>query len=97
MAACAVSEMIVDAILEDDADKGEPVEGSGADNIDARRLVKGDLHGEGVIALHLFGREARRLGGDFQDDRGGIWIRLDVELSKGEEGAAGEQEQAECH
>ena len=78
----AVGKVIVHAVLEDDADKGQAIERSGADDVDAGRRVESDLDGNRVVTLHLLGGQARRLRGDFQDDRRRVRIRLDVELLK---------------
>src|SRR5258708_12230824 len=56
-------EVIINAVIEGDADKREPVERRGADDVDAGRRRKTYLHRNGVIALHLFVRLACTLSG----------------------------------
>jgi hypothetical protein len=89
------SEIIVDAIIEGDTDKREPVKRRGTNDIDAGRRRKTHLHRDGVIALHLFGRLAGGLCGDFQNDGRRVWIGLDIQLEKGCDSRADEYEQSQ--
>ncbi len=91
----AIGEIVIDAILENDADEGEAVEGGRANDLDAGRGIKADLDGTRVVTLHFLRGQARRLGGDFQDDRRRIRIGLDVETLKGAKTGAGKEQQAE--
>ncbi len=84
-------EIIIDAVLKHDAHEGQPIERGRADDVDARRGGKPDFDRDGEIALHLLGRLAGRLGGDFQDHRRRIWIGFDIEPGKCEQ--AGDDEQ----
>ena len=90
----AISEEIIHAVLEADADKRQAVERSGADDLNAGSGVEADLHGARVITLHLLGGQARRLRGDFQDHRGRVRIGLDVEQLESDEPGAGKQQQS---
>ena len=65
----AVGEVVIHPIFEGHAHKRQAVERSGPDDIDAGRRVEPDLHRARVVTLHLLGRQARGLGGDFEDDR----------------------------
>ena len=89
----AVGEVIVHSVFEGDANKRQPIERSRADDVNARRGVESDLHGPRVVTFHLLGREARRLGGNFQDDGRWIRIRLNVELLESNQPGAGKQQQ----
>jgi hypothetical protein len=73
-----VGEVIVDAVFEGHAHKGQTVKGSRSDIVNAWSDVESDLHRYGVVTLHFFGREPGRLRGDFQNDGGGIGISLDI-------------------
>ena len=77
-------EIIVDAVVERHADKGQPVEGGRADIVYARRGGNADLDWNGVEALHLLRRQASRLGRDLDDDRRRIGVCLDIELRERE-------------
>ena len=92
-----VGEVVVHPVFEDDANKGQSIERGRADDVDAGRRVETNLHGARVVTFHLLGREARRLRGDFQDDRRGIRIRLDIEHLEGNEPGAGKQQQTQHH
>ena len=74
------SEIIIDAVLKHDANEGEAVERSRANDIHTWRCGETDLEGDGVVALHLFRGLTGGLSGDLEDHRGGIRIRLDIEL-----------------
>ena len=76
------SEVVVDAIIERDANEREPVERGRADDVDAWRRGKANLDRDGVVALHLLGRQAGSLGGDFKDDGSRIWDRPRCSASK---------------
>jgi len=88
-------EVVVDAVVERDADEGKPVERGRADDVDAWRGRQADFHRDGVVALHLLGRLAGRLRGDLQDHRGGIWIGLDIQLEERRDAGADEHQQAQ--
>ena len=81
-------EVVIDAVIESHADEGEAVERCRADVLDAGRRRKSDLHRDGVVTLHLFGREAGRLRGDFQNHRRRVRVGLDVEPEEGDDAAA---------
>src|ERR1700736_5449813 len=91
----AVGKVKVNAILENDTDKRQPVEGSRTDDIDAGFCIESNLDRARVVALHLFGRQARRLGGNFENYRGWVWIRLDVEYLESSEPGYDKRQQAE--
>ena len=92
-----VGEVIVHPIFEADAHKGQSIERSRADDVNAGRGVEPNLHGARVVTFHLLGREARRLRGNFQDDGRGVRIRLDVEHLESNEPGAGKQQQTQHH
>ena len=92
-----VGEVIVHPIFEGDANKGQTIKRSGADDVDAGRGVESNLRGTRVVTFHLLGGEARRLRGNFQDDRSWIRIRFDVELLKSNEPGADKQQQTHHH
>ena len=92
-----VGEVIVHPIFEADPHKGQSIERSRADDINAGRGVEPDLHGDGVVTLHLLGGEARRLRGDFQDHGRGVGIRLDIEHLESNKPGEGKQHQAQHH
>ncbi len=87
--------IVVDAVFEDDADERQPIERRRADDVDAGRGRKPDLHRDGVVALHLLGGLACGLGGDFQDHRRRVRIGLDVQLGERHEAGADEHQQAQ--
>jgi hypothetical protein len=91
-----IGEEIVDAPLERDADERQPIERGGADIGDPGSGIEADFHRDRVIALHLLGREAGGLGGDFQDHGRRIGVGLDIELGEGD-GAAGDEDQQAQH
>ena len=88
-------EIIVDVVLEHDADERQAVERGRADDVDARRRGEPDLDRDGEVALHLLGRLAGRLRGDLQDHRRRIRIGFDVEPGKGEHAGDDEHQQAQ--
>ena len=88
-------EIIVDAVIENDAHERQAIERGRADDVDARRRSKTDLDRNRVIALHLLGGLTGSLRGDFQDDRRRIGIGLDVQLGKGEQAGDHEHQQAQ--
>ncbi len=88
-------EIIIDIILEHDADERQPVERGRANDVDAGRGGEPDLDRDGEIALHFLGRLAGRLGGNLQDHRRRIWIGLDVQAGKREQAGDDEEKQAE--
>ena len=73
-------EIVIDAVLEGDADEGQAVKRGRADIVDAGRRREAHFHRDGVKALHLFGGKPCRLRGDLKDHRRGVGIGLDVEL-----------------
>src|ERR1700719_1825063 len=91
----AVGKVKVNAILEHDADKRQSVEGSRADDLDAGCRIESNLDRAGVIALHLFGRQAGRLSGNFENHRGWVWIRLDVERLESSKPSYDKRQQSE--
>src|SRR5580704_8956912 len=72
------SKIIVDAILERDPDERKAVERCRADDVNTWSWGKANLNRNSVVALHLLGRLARGLRGDFENHRGRIGIGLDV-------------------
>ena len=88
----AVGEVILNAILEDHADKGQTIERSRADDIDSGRGVESNFHWTGVITFHLLGGETRCLRRNLQDYGRRIGIRLDVELLESNEPGSGKQQ-----
>jgi len=69
------------------------VRASGRTTPHAARIVgktRDDLL-QGILALGI----RRGLGGDFEDDGGGVGIGLDIELGEGDEAAADEDDQAQ--
>src|SRR4029077_2012148 len=92
-----IGKEIIDAVVESDTNKRQSVKRGRAYIAYARRDVEAYFHGNGVVPLHLLGRESRGLRGDINDDRRGIWISLDVEARKGDKSAGDENEKAEQH
>src|ERR1700730_2979728 len=80
-------EIVVHAVPEGHADKGQAVKRRRTDVDNARSRIEPDLHRDRVIFLHLFGGKTRGLRGDLQDHRRRIRIGLDVQ--PGERGKAG--------
>src|SRR5712675_329486 len=72
-------EVIVDAVIEGDADKGEAVERGRADVFDPGRHRKPDFNRDRVVAFHLLGGQAGRLRGDLQDHRRRVRVGFDIE------------------
>ena len=75
----SVGEVVIDAVFECDADKGQAIERCRADGIDSRRGGKTDFQRDRVVALHLLGRLTGGLGGNLQDHGRRIRVGLDVE------------------
>ena len=75
-------EIVIDVVLEYDADERQPEERGRANDVDAGRRREPHLDRDRVIALHLLGGEAAGLRGDLQHDRRRIGIGLDVEPGK---------------
>ena len=88
-------EVIIDAVVEGHPHKRQTVERRRTDDVDARRRGKPDFDRDGVVALHLLGRQTRRLRGDFQDHRRRIGIGFDVQPGEGKQAGADEQQKAE--
>jgi len=88
-------EVIVDAVIERHADERQTVERGRADDVDAGSGGEPDLDRNGVVALHLLGREAGRLRGDFQNHWRRIRIGLDIEPGKREQTGAEEHQEAQ--
>src|SRR6185437_6500257 len=88
-------EIVIDVVLEHDADKGQAIERGRANDIDAGRRGKADLDRNGEVALHLLRRKAWRLRRDFQNHRRWIGVGLDVEPRKSERARANKQQQAQ--
>ncbi len=89
------SEVIVDAVIERHPNEREAVERRRTNDIDSGRRGKTNFERDGVVALHLLGRQAGRLRRDFQDHRSRIRIGLDVQLRKREQPGAQEDQEAE--
>ena len=92
-----IGEIVVDPIFEADAHKGQSIERSRADDVNAGRGVEPDFHRECVVALHLLSREPRRLRGNLQDHGRGVGVRLDVEHLERNKPGAGKQHQTQHH
>src|SRR5580704_6885330 len=63
------SKIIVNPILEGDSDEGQAVERCRADDVNTGSWGKANLNGNRVVALHLLGRLARGLRGNFENHR----------------------------
>ena len=90
-----IGEEIIDTVSESDAHEGQAIERCRADIVDPGRGIEADLHRDGVIALHLLGRESSGLRRDFEDHRRGIGIGLDIELGEGDNPGGDENQQAQ--
>ena len=88
-------EIIIDPVVEGDPNERQAIKRRRADVVHAGRGGEADFHRNGIVALHFLGRQARRLRGDFQDDRRRVRIGLDVQLRIGDEAAADEHQQPE--
>ena len=87
-------EIVVAAVLELQANEGQPVDRVGPDEAQPRRAGNGDLDRDRDVALHLLGRLARVLRDDLDDGRRGVGVGLDVQ--DGERSVAERQEGREA-
>src|SRR5262249_20075074 len=92
-----IGKEIIDAVIESDANERQSIKRGRADIAYPRGDIDPDFHGDGVVPLHLLGRETRGLRGDVDNDRRRVWIGLDFKTRKGDESAGGENEKAEQH
>ena len=90
-------EIIIDTVLKSYAHKGKAIKRGRANIVHTRRRRQPDFHGNSVKPLHFFRRKAGGLSRDFEDDRSGVWICLDIQLCKGYRAANAESQQQEQH
>ena len=90
-----VGKVVIDAVVEHHPDERKAVERGRANDVHSRRRGETDLHRNGVIALHLFGRQAGRLGRYFEDDGCRVRISLDVEFRESGQPAHDQHRQGE--
>src|SRR5262249_32742314 len=92
-----IGKEIIHAVIEGDANERQSVKRGRADIAYARGDIESNFHGDGVVPLHLLGRETRGLRGNVDNDRCRIWIGLDIKAGKGDKSASEENEKAEQH
>src|SRR5271166_2617745 len=80
--------VVVDTVLEHDADERQAIERRRANDIDARRRSEADLDRDRVVALHFLRGQAWRLRRDLENHRRRVWVRLDVKPEKRERARA---------
>src|SRR6516164_8065163 len=80
-------EIVIDPVLKYDANERKTVKRGRADDVNPRCGREAHLHRDRIVALHLFSGEAGCLRGDLENNRGRIWIGLDVQsCERGETG-----------
>jgi hypothetical protein len=87
-------EIIIDPIIEGNANEGESIKGRRTDIVHPRRRREANLHRDGVEPFHLFCGQTRRLCRDFKDHRGRIWIGFDIKVCESDSAANDEGQKA---
>ena len=77
--------MIVAAVFELQTDEAEPVDGVGADELQAWRAGDRDLDRDRDVALDFLGGLTLLLGDDLDDRRRRVGVGLDVQRQEGNE------------